>query len=132
MVASAEQKSLPKCYISNGPRYYGPMYSAPTNSVEYSQIDKLDFGRIGLAQTRGLYCHMDKLSLKTIRTEFETARGSDCTVRFRDIFGVEHMIDYSDKNKQYRDPITIWVPVEPHENGGKSEWIWYDECGKKR
>jgi len=59
------------------------------------------------------------------------ARGEDCRVRFRDIFGVEHMIDYSDKNKQYRDPIIIWVPVEPIEKGS-SEWFWYDGCGKDR
>ena len=63
----------------------------------------------------------------------ETARGTDCTVRFRDIFGVEHMIDYSDKNKTHRDPITIWVPIEPLTDGDhKSEWIWYDNCGKTR
>ena len=65
------------------------------------------------------------------RFTVDTARGEDCKVRFRDIFGVEHMIDYSDENKQYRDPITIWVPVEPvHKD--ESEWFWYDECGKKR
>ena len=111
MVESAGQKSLPECYISNGPRYYGPMYSPPSNTVEYMRMNEL----LGKEQW----------------ATFDTARGEDCRVRFRDIFGVEHMIDYSDKNKQYRDPITIWVPVEPvHKD--ESEWFWYDECGKKR
>ena len=111
MVESAGQKSLPECYISNGPRYYGPMYSNPSNTVEYKHINKMTI--------KDEYCTKD------------TARGEDCRVRFRDIFGVEHMIDYSPNNKQYRDPITIWVPVEPVDNNN-SEWFWYDECGKKR
>ena len=65
------------------------MYTSPTNSVEY------------------------KFTYDESQSTQDTARGTDCTVRFRDIFGVEHMIDYSDKNKTHRDPITIWVPIEP-------------------
>ena len=111
MVESAGQKSLPECYISNGPRYYGPMYSGPSNTVEYKYHN---------------YVTSDDVDFTS-----DTARGEDLRVRFRDIFGVEHMIDYSDKNKHYRDPIMIWVPVEPVDNNN-SEWFWYDECGKKR
>ena len=111
MVESAGQKSLPKCYISNGPRYYGPMYSTPSNTVQYK--------------------YMDYVKNDYVYATSDFARGEDLRVRFRDIFGVEHMIDYSDKNKHYRDPITIWVPVEPVDKG-VSEWFWYDECGKER
>ena len=60
----------------------------------------------------------------------DVARGTDCKVRFRDIFGVEHMIDYSNDNKTCRDPISIWIPVSPGD--GKSTWYWYDDCGRKQ
>ena len=118
MVESSGQKSLPECYISDGPRYYGPMYSTPTNAVQRC-LDPKDPADKG--------------------NKIETARGHDCSVRFRDIFGVEHMIDFSDKNKTHRDSITIWVPIEPNENQKRfdgvpfhSEMIWYDNCGKTR
>ena len=98
MVESAGQKSLPDCYISDGPRYWGPMYSAPTNAVRHYKTK----------HTVNAYWAE---SYKIEETRKETARGEDCTVRFRDFFGVEHMIDFSDKNKTYRDPIQIWVPA---------------------
>ena len=108
--SSGQQNSLPDCYISDGPRYYGPMYSTPSNAKK-SLLGFLEPHRTGVFK--------------------ETARGKDCKVRFRDIFGVEHMIDFSDENKTHRDPITIWVPIEPSENAvnNSAEWIWYDNCG---